>query len=206
MLATFIQLLQQFPALWAVLGILATFLLCGIGALVAILILKKYGPAATGAAKELIVLQTRAVELQESTVRMQKEHYEAEAGFLREEIAQWKASSKSYETTLHDKRNEWNAEKLAMTATIEQLKSRPDITSLFEFETQANERREAFYGKLGSTMQTISDSLTKHDQDVSEKVAPMMEALTEILAQSKRQMKVLGVILRKQREAKAATK
>jgi hypothetical protein len=155
------------------LGNFGYVLLCGIGALVAILILKKYGPAATGAAKELIVLQTRAVELQESTVRMQKEHYEAEAGFLREEIAQWKPVLSQYETTLHDKRNEWNAEKLAMTATIEQLKVVLTLRLFLNLKLKPTNGARLFYGKLGSTMQTISDSLTKHDQDVSEKVAPM---------------------------------
>lgn len=202
MIATVIELLQKFPALWAVLGILVTVLIALGGGIITIIVWKKYGPAANEAASELVTLQREAVELQKSTLQMQKDHYEAELKYSREEMDQWKERASTYEKTLHDKRNEWGAEKLEMTALIEQLKSRPDVTSLFEFEKQANAGREAFYKELGLTMKAIHESIEKHDLDAEARIKPMSEALLSLAGDSKKQTTILGMIIRDNRQSR----
>lgn len=202
MIATVIELLQRFPVLWAVLGIITTILIAIGGSVVTIIVWRKYGPAANEAAAELVTLQREAVELQKNTLAMQKTHYEDELKYVREELEQWKTRAAAYEKALHDKRNEWGAEKLEMTATIEQLRTRPDVSSLFEFERQANEGREAFYKELGNTMKAIHESIEKHDTDAENRIKPMSEALLSLASSSKKQSKIMGIIIRETREAR----
>jgi hypothetical protein len=221
---TLIEWFTRFPALWAVAGIAFSFLGAFIAVVVMFLIWKKYGPKRDEMSEKLAESQKlqldsleRTMRLQieggQSSLKMQKEHYESELKECREkaerDIAAAIAEKKTAEQLLHEKRNGWQAEKLEMTALIEQLKSRPDITTLFEFETKANERREKFYTDLTTTMQDIVESgkksneaITEHDAEVGERTKLMMESLSGLLTQSKKEMRVLGIILREMREDK----
>jgi hypothetical protein len=215
---TLIEWFTRFPALWAVAAIVITFFSASITAVVMFLIWKKYGPKRDEMSAQLAESQKlqldsleRTMRLQieggQASLRMQKEHYESELKECREkterDVAAVVAEKKAAEKTLHDRRNDWNTEKLAMTAEIEQLKSRPNVESLFNFEKKSDERREAFYLELGQTMSSIRDSITNHDNSVAKKIEPMMEVLTDLLKQSKKQMRVLTVLLRTQKKVAA---
>jgi hypothetical protein len=200
-----IDLLLKFPALWALGGgVLGGF----ITLLVAWLIMRRYGPAEKAASDRLADLQKKQLETMEKTtemqlsahtaaLEMQKTHYEGELNEIRKkaeaDVTAAVARADAYEKHLHDKRNEWNAEKLQMTVEIEQLRARPDLGTLMDFEQKANERNERFFKEIGdafknqgdvmqkmaTTLDTVATALTEHDNRMEEKSRALATSVVE---------------------------
>lgn len=202
MAATLMDWLTKFPALFALAGaFLGSIATCVVGWLV----LRRYGPATGEARKELVELQKQQLETlksttkmqldsQTSTLAMQKEHYETEHAETRRkyeaDIVELKAKCQTAEDNLHTKRNEWNAEQLKLALENEQLKARPDVTSLFEFEKKSDERRESFYTTMGETMgkmakvlDGVSLRLEEHDSGLDKRMQEFVQPVIDGMAQ-----------------------
>lgn len=194
----------KFPALWGAAGLIVGGV---ITAVIAVFIFRKYGDALTGASDKLVGIQEkqlasmeRAMQLQQeqstSSLKMQKDHYDAELAETRRKAAEdldtMMKERNTYRQTLHDERGELGSQLEHARVKIAELEARPDLTSLLEFETKSDERREGFYKNLGSTMERVSkllegvaEALHEHDRKTVERmsafIAPVLEAMKEVI-------------------------
>lgn len=194
---------EKFPALWGAVGGIAGAILTGIAA---VFVFRQFGARITKASDVLVDLQTkqlasmeRAMVLQQQqsdrSLQMQKDHYDAELGETRrkaeQDLGTMTEERNTYRQTLHDERGELGNQLTEAKLKIKELESRPDLTSLLEFETKSDERREIFYGKLGMTMGKMSgllDSLVGAQEENDRKAVERMQAFVEPVLEAMREV------------------
>jgi predicted helicase len=151
-----LDLLRSFPAIWASLGLL---LGAGVTGVAMFVVMRKFGPMKAEALKELVDAYKLQIESNQSTLQMQKQHYELENAEITKE-------RNTYRENLHEERKQHNAASLR----IKELEMRPDITALFRTS-------EAFYTKQTEAMTQLILSLRAHDEGVGERMKPIYESL-----------------------------
>jgi gas vesicle protein len=137
----------KFPGLWALTGFVGGGI---ITAIVAILVFRRYGTVLSQANDRLVEIQTKQLELMEVTLNMQKTHYEDELKTLR-------AERQEYKDALHASREEWNKESVRMQLTIQELESRPNMTTVGDMIRRALE-----------LLEDLVTTLNNHDKQMQE--------------------------------------
>jgi gas vesicle protein len=137
----------KFPGLWALTGFIGGGIITSI---VAVLVFRRYGTVLSQANDRLVEIQTKQLELMEVTLNMQKTHYEDELETLRTE-------RQEYKDALHTCRDAWNAESLKMRLTIQELESRPNMTTVGEMISRVLE-----------LLEHLVTALNNHDKQMQE--------------------------------------
>lgn len=163
MLLTLLEWFAKFPALWAIVGALAT-------GVAAVFVFNKYGDKLIQVNDKIVIQQDKQLAMQERTLNMQKDHYEGEINELRKhhtlELNEAKREWQECRTILHDERKKWNAESLNMQLAIKEFESRPDMRSL---NTTMKEMVELIRG--------VGDSLNKHDKSIDTRMKEFIVAM-----------------------------
>lgn len=166
-LASLLDWFVKFPALWAAAG----FVVSGaITATVATLIFRKYGDDLVKINDKIVVQQDKQLAMMERTLRMQKEHYEAEAAETKTRyeaaIEEVKTDWQKCRQILHDERKEWNSESMKMKLLIQDLEGRPNLSTL-------NTTLE----QIVSLVQKVGENLDNHDKSIDLRMQKFIEAI-----------------------------
>lgn len=224
---TIMEWFTRFPALFAFAG-------GTIGVIVSVvifwLILKKFGPAEKAATGRLMDLQQKQLSTMEATtalqikaqtdaLAMQKGHYDEELHEVRSkaeaDVKEARTRADLAEEHLHTKRNEWNNSQLALTVEAEQLRARPDLGTLMDFERKADERNEKFFKEFGtaftaqgavlaqvaSTLDSVAKALAAHDIRIEEQMTSMLSPLVDGMKEVVLVIKQTGKTRRKKIES-----
>lgn len=187
-----LEIIKQFPAIWAVVGaVLGSALASGIF----VFANRKFSALIAAQTKNLTEIHERQIVAQKELLQMQKEHYELEQANViaaaDKVLAAMKEERDQYKQKLHDANDAHNA----TTIEYEKLKLQPDVKSLFDAEATWHEERRTFYKEMAETMKSMRDSIHTHDQAVEKKVEPIMGALAELVSFSKTATAALQEIL-----------
>lgn len=195
-----IDLIKQFPAIWAVLG-------GALGSILASAIFvfanRKYPVLMAAQTKNLTDLHERQIVAQKDLLEMQKTHYEQELADVRaacdRQLAEVKTEKDDYKEKLHTEKNNHTATNLE----LQEWKLKPDVSKLYEEESKWNEERKQVYQDFAETLKSIRDSITSHEVDTMSRVVPITDALTVLVANSTKQGKALQILLRERRTKRA---
>lgn len=166
-LAGLLDWFVKFPALWAVIGFVIGGIITGI---CAVLVFRRYGDALVQVNDKIIKQQDKQLEMMERTLKMQKEHYEAEAAETKTRyeaaIEEVKTDWQKCRQILHDERKEWNSESMKMKLLIQDLEGRPNLSTL-------NTTLE----QIVSLVQKVGENLDKHDKSIDLRMQKFIEAI-----------------------------
>jgi preprotein translocase subunit SecD len=160
---TVMEILRQFPAIWATLGLL-------VGGGVMFWVTKKFGPMRNDALNEVIgaykeqvkaqiALSATQAEQNMATLTMQKDHWA-------EELAKMEKERNNYRNDLHAEREIHNAAKLK----VQELEMRPSL-ELVQTEQQS------FYRDMTNTLKGIAESMKLHDDKSQERFEELIMSL-----------------------------
>lgn len=183
-MTTLIQFLREFPASFAVIGLL-------VGGAVMFWVTKKFGPMRNDALAEVIEAYKQQVKAQIALSATQAEQHMVQLGMQKdhwsEELAKLEKERDTYRNTLHEVRNDTGALIETQKLRIQELELRPNIEVL---QTE----QQSFYRDMSDTLKGIATALKQHDDKIDERMAtyfgPLQsacagtaEAMTELVKQ-----------------------
>jgi hypothetical protein len=162
-----IELLKQFPALWATIGLL-------VGGGVMFWVTKKFGHMRSDALNEVVNAYKAQVQAQIELSKTQSEQHmvtlEMQKNHWGEELAKLEKSRDEYKQQLHSCRNDLGIENTELKLKIQELEMRPTVEVL-QSETQA------FYRDMSNTLKGIAESMKSHDDKSQERFEELVKSL-----------------------------
>lgn len=152
------DILRQFPAIWATIGLLA-------GGGVMFIVAQKFGPMKNEALQEVVGAYKEQIVANRGLLEMQKSHYEIELSDL-------KVERDNYRTALHGEKEAHQATLL----TVADLQSRPNLDKVYEGQ-------QAFFEKNTDCMQAILEALQEHDSGIEDRTKQIIEPVVKVCEQ-----------------------
>jgi hypothetical protein len=153
-----IEILKQFPAIFAALGILG-------GGIAMFFVMLKFGPMRHQAQTELIDAYKEKDKVTKDLLVMQKDHYD-------NELSEIKSEKEDYKSKLH-------AEKEAHQATlftVADLQARPNVDKVYEGQQE-------FFRKNTDCMQALLKMVQEHDASIEDRTKAIIQPVIDVCEQ-----------------------
>lgn len=191
---TIIQFLREFPAIFAVVGLL-------VGGAIMFWVSRKFGPIQNAAWEKVVEAKQQQIDAQielakitaaqyETSLKMQAEHWT-------EELNKMEASRDQYKTDLHAVRGELGTENTNLKLRVQELELRPSL-EIVQTEQQN------FYRDMSDTLKGIATALKQHDDKIDERMEAYFGPLQSACAGTAEAMTALVKTLTKKKAQRTA--